>query len=449
MKSVIKLLSIITTFLFLSGCASMDFYNQGKGSVKVGNGPGITGNHTPYTASLMCTGNHINSLIKTKSKPRIRISVGEMKDLTGKYDDDGGYRVTQGTTLMMISALGKSDAVKIVERTDTKVFAFEVDLAGKKLVSDTSNYKLPGGKVINYRPLLSGSVIGSNYYITGGVTELNYNIRSGGVELDIAGFGGGRRQYVMNVAMDVRLVNTKTLAVVYTTSLQKQIVGYETKLGMFRFFDSELVDTNMGNKVDEPLQLGIRAIAEDAVTEILANLYGISEASADYVRIGEEKFTDEAIINPRKFARDEICPEFVLAVAKTEKTPKKSYYGGACSLQGNGVCRSDHCYSEVDASENQQFDSIRVYDLKSPPAGHYVQMSSFKTVEANRHEWACLEEGIKTGPIFNGHDYLIRSDNGTTPWHTLLVGPKTRQKSEELCKQAKDIGLNCYVRNIK
>ena len=90
---------------------------------------------------------------------------------------------------------------------------------------------------------------GSDYYFVGGITELNYNIRSAGVDAqgghtdarDGVGNVGGRL-YVMNIALDFRLIDTRTLEVVDVISYQKQIIGREVRAGVFSFFDNTMLD---------------------------------------------------------------------------------------------------------------------------------------------------------------------------------------------------------------
>ncbi|MGH9909092.1 MAG: CsgG/HfaB family protein [Nitrososphaerales archaeon] len=288
-----------TLIVVLSGCASMPEANVGGGSIAQLVGPRITENHTPYTAALMCVSNEV----RMKNLPMLSISVGEIPDLTGKFSTDGGggYAVTQGASIMAISALGKSGVVKLVERKDVGVFQFETALADKKVLAESSgeNYTLEDGTVINYRPILSGSVFGSDVYMTGGITEINYNIGSGGVEVGAYGASVGGRQYVMNIAADFRVVNSKTLEVVKTLTIQKQVVGYEIRAGLFRFFNVDLVNLDAGSKKDEPVQLAVRALIEDAATQIIGSLYEVPQVAISKCIVEAEKqMSDESMRNP-------------------------------------------------------------------------------------------------------------------------------------------------------
>ena len=132
-----------------------------------------------------------------------------------------------------------------------------------------------------YRKILSGQIPGSDFYLVGGVTELNYNIKS--VGLDVAGGkqnatkGSGEATgqiYVMNVALDLRLVETKTEEVVDVQSYQKQIYGRQVGAGYFQFFGTNVINVSAGEGALEPVQLAVRSVIERAVVEMVANLYG-------------------------------------------------------------------------------------------------------------------------------------------------------------------------------
>ena len=148
----------------------------------------------------------------------------------------------------------------------------ELKYANNKLISDAPN---------DYRKILAGQVPGSDFYLVGGITELNYNIRSSG--LDAAGadldptdgkYNTGIRFFVMNIGIDLRLVETKTLEVVDVISYQKQVIGREISLGVFDFLNGNVFDVSIGEGALEPLQLAVRAVVERGVLEMMANLYG-------------------------------------------------------------------------------------------------------------------------------------------------------------------------------
>lgn len=252
----------------LTACVSPVAGPDGFYAEPIGNAP-VTANPTNYTSGLVCLGEYA----KASSMTAPRIAVGRISDYTGKAEAEGGRKVTQGASLMAISAMSKAGA-RLVERFDTSVSELELKYTNNKLISD--------GDPQAYRRIMSGQVPGSDYYLVGGITELNYNIRSTGID----GFGGSTdaedlkgtfkgRLYVMNVGLDMRLVKTQTLEVVDVISYQKQIIGREIGVGLFDFLDGNVFDISAGEGALEPVQLAVRAVVERAVLEMMSNLYGL------------------------------------------------------------------------------------------------------------------------------------------------------------------------------
>jgi curli production assembly/transport component CsgG/holdfast attachment protein HfaB len=189
-------------------------------------------------------------------------SVGEVADKTGQIDPDNNSRaLSQGVSEMVISALYKTKKVAQVERLDLRIPLAEVKLAEtKKLARPESAYNnLPA----------------SDFIIVGALTELNYNIVSGGARLFIKGIGGGGRTVTINVALDLRVVDAKSFQVLYVSTLQKQILGYEVEANVFRFFGNTLVEFDAGAVRNEPLQLGVRSVVEMAVHQIMTDFLGL------------------------------------------------------------------------------------------------------------------------------------------------------------------------------
>lgn len=257
----------------LSGCISASAGPAGTYAAPIGNAP-VIANPTPYSAALYCMANYARSY----NLPSPRIAVARIADYTGTVSADGGRQITGGASLMAMTALAKSGA-RIVERYDTSVSEMELRYANNRLIGDEG----PGGaEDVQYRRIIAGQVPGSDFYIVGGITEVNYNIRSGGFDLAAGqantdtplstAFAG--KAYVMNVAIDLRLVQTTTLEVVDVVSYQKQIVGREISAGIFDFLDGNVFDFSAGEGGLEPVQLAVRALIERATVEFMANLYG-------------------------------------------------------------------------------------------------------------------------------------------------------------------------------
>lgn len=214
----------------------------------------VTDNETPYSHCL-------RNLRNVPANNLPVFAVGEIADKTGQnsYGEESrvNKNLTQGTAEMVMSALYKTGKAQLVERYDLRVPLAEVKLAEQNRLS---------------RPASSfGRLPSSDFVIVGAITELNYNIVSGGVGLRIAGIGGSARVAVVNVALDLRVISTKNFAVAYVSTLQKQIYGYEVEADVFRFFDQTYVELQSGQVRNEPLQLGVRSVAEMAVYQIMTD----------------------------------------------------------------------------------------------------------------------------------------------------------------------------------
>lgn len=234
-------------------------------------------NVTPYSEVLECYG----ELIANSKAAGVSIAVGNVRDYTGKSTDGEGFAVTQGGSLMTYSALGRMvPGITLHERFDTQVADAELQYIANRQLGDGRQHEMPdpesgGTKEVPWKPYFGGSVLQSDYYIVGGITELNYNIQTGGAEFSVDQAGVKRRVYTMNVGVDLRIVGSQTLRVYETVSLQKQLTGYEVGLGVFRFFGSDLYDINAGMKEQEPLQLAVRMIIENAVLELVNGVTGV------------------------------------------------------------------------------------------------------------------------------------------------------------------------------
>jgi curli production assembly/transport component CsgG/holdfast attachment protein HfaB len=269
----LKLLAAAAGALALQGCVTPWAGPNGLYATPIGNAP-VTANPTPYSTALVCMANYAEAT----GKPRPRIAVGRVLDYTGKEDIEGGRKVTQGASLMAMSAFSKAGA-HLVERFDTSVSELELKYANNRLIgADT-----PGGpNDPEFRQILAGEIPGSDFYFVGGITELNSNIRSIGADafvgdLDATDMKGhaGFKLFVINVGVDLRLVDTKTLEVVDVISYQKQIIGREISAGIFDFANGNIFDVGVGERAMEPIQLAVRSTIERAVLEMTANLYGV------------------------------------------------------------------------------------------------------------------------------------------------------------------------------
>lgn len=272
----------------LSGCVTSTSANPTTGLYvrPIGDAP-VTADDTPYSRPLVCLARYA----QTNNLASPRLAVGRIADLTGATTQVTGTQLTQGASLFAMTALGKAGA-RLVERYDTAVPEIELKYAMGKLLSDHPDRA--GSDDQNFRRVFIGQVAGSDYYVVGAVTELNSNLASPGLSAS-----GGKttvtgvkatltaQRYVMNIAMDIRLVNTRSQEVVDMVSYQKQIVGRQVSAGVFDFFGGSILDLSGGDAAMEPAHLAVRTLVERAMFEFMANFYGLRDprvclpASAD------------------------------------------------------------------------------------------------------------------------------------------------------------------------
>lgn len=286
-KHLLKPLVFLIAAFALEGCISPVADSTGRYTAPIGGSPVIS-NETPYSAALRCMAGY------TAQRP-IRIAVGQIADYTGKSEsDNSGRKITQGAALMAMSGLAKA-GVRLVERFDTSVAEMELKYANNRLIGADAAGAAGGA---DYRQIIAGSIPGSDFYLVGGITELNFNIRSMGASVDggetatngIKGQTGGN-MYVMNVGLDLRLVDTKTLQVVDVISYQKQIIGRQISAGVFDFMGTNFFDASVGESALEPIQLAVRSVIERAVLEMTSRIYrtsGNCAASTDPLADGSD-----------------------------------------------------------------------------------------------------------------------------------------------------------------
>lgn len=262
--------AILVAATMLSGCVSLHQARLGQGEEPTLIGPAVRDNRTPMDPALAC---FAQQLAKGHGTGPV-IAVGDVRDYTGKYSVAEGTAITQGGALMVASALGKlGGAVTLAERFDPTIAERELGYTDRRQLGDGLAHDIaaPAGAArVPWLPYYGGSIAASDYFIVGGITELNYDIRSGGIETGVGSIGPKARTYTQSVAIDLRIVDTRSLLVVRTISLTKQFTGYEVGFNLFRFFGSNLFDINLGAKGQEPLQLGIRTALEEATLRLVA-----------------------------------------------------------------------------------------------------------------------------------------------------------------------------------
>ena len=303
--SGLRVLSAVAAAALLAGCVTAPMQKFAPMEVPTVLGPSVRDNVTPMEPVIACFADHVAAT----GRAPVVVAVGDVKDYTGKYSVNEGNAITQGGALMVYSALGKlSGAVRIAERFDPMIAERELGYADRRQLGDGRSHALAGangsaGQNVPWLPYFGGTINKSDYFIVGGITELNYNINSGGAEVGVNQVALKARTFSQSVSVDLRIVDTKTLMVVRTISLTKQFNGYEVGLNVFRFFNSDLFDIDIGSKGQEPVQLGVRAALEEGVVRLVSAVTQVDHQPCMAMRPGAgEKIQTAPAVRLRKVA---------------------------------------------------------------------------------------------------------------------------------------------------
>ena len=235
-------------------------------------GSRVRKNTTILTDTIIC----FDDALHAAGRPPLKIAVGNISDYSGKTTDTEGAVITRGGSLMLFSALGlMKKSVKLQDRFDTSVTDMELKYINARQLGDGKEYEVEN-ETVPWMPYFGGSVQKSDYVVLGGITEVNFNLASGGFSAEVNQIGFQKRRFSMSIAADLRLVKTDSLEVVATSSFQKQFSGYEVGANLFSFFDvfgnKQLFDVYGGNIAQEPMQLGVRTILEEAALHLLSEV---------------------------------------------------------------------------------------------------------------------------------------------------------------------------------
>lgn len=190
---------------------------------------------------------------------KIPIAIYGITDSTGQLKADGGAAstvVTQGSTEMLITALHRSRQFEILDRV-----RFGDLMNEQNLVS--SNRVLPGEG-----PAL-GALIGPQYMISGSITEYQVSKETGGLGLIVAGMGGSQEYAKASVALDLRVTNLTSGAVVWAESLKGEVIGEKIGVQLFSFLGKNIVEFETGVGKQQVINLVVRTLLEEAVFKLV------------------------------------------------------------------------------------------------------------------------------------------------------------------------------------
>jgi curli biogenesis system outer membrane secretion channel CsgG len=344
---------VVLVAALLSGCSTPMSLNRqvvAPGEAPVLMGTPVRSNVTPLEGSLACLARKLSAA----GQPPLVIGVGDIKDFTGRYSINEGNVVTQGGSLMLFSALGKlGGTVRVAERFDPTIAERELGYMDRRQLGNGQTQEVNGQKV-PWLPYYGGTIQATDFYIAGGITEVNYNIASGGAEAALNNIGFKGRTYTQSVAIDMRIVDTRSLMVIDAVSLSKQFTGYEVGANTFRFFGLSLIDVNVGTKAQEPLQLGIRAAIEEATIRLVSRVSGLD--SAECLDLRTRKVQPQT--SEQQFASQTNAAPALAKAAPVAKPAAKPAGSGGASL--NTASPGFSSISDAPTAKSNAEEIIRV-----------------------------------------------------------------------------------------
>lgn len=271
--------SFIATFLgmtALAGCTGAEFQPIDAPYLERQelSGPAAVSIDTQYGEPMACLSQAIGS-----RRRGVSFAVGKVADYTGQTNDTSRPMVTQGASLMAISALGKL-GLRQVERYDTSVTELELRYAAQKLLGPAapaaSAATADAAPDKTFTEVAAGIIPSSDYTIVGGITELDFNIYSSAYDLRLGPVGRMDRLFAVSVGVDLRLIDTETLQVVDTVSIRKQVYGRENQSTFYAnipVLNDARFEASERERAQEPIQRGVRLVVERAVIDLVADLF--------------------------------------------------------------------------------------------------------------------------------------------------------------------------------
>ena len=191
------------------------------------------------------------------------VAIYKFEDLTGQRKSRDGIAdfssaVTQAPEAYLIRALKQSGFFKVVERKGLDHLTKERQLIRQTRHSFEDETK--------QKPLLFAGLI-----IEGGIVDYNTNLLTGGVGARYLGIGNSKQYREDKVVISIRIVSVSTGEILLEILTSKAILSVGLSNDYFRFHsnDTELVEFESGNAMNEPKYIAVQAATETAVVELI------------------------------------------------------------------------------------------------------------------------------------------------------------------------------------
>jgi curli production assembly/transport component CsgG len=203
--------------------------------------------------------------------PKMTIAVYSFTDKTGQRKPGDNVAnlssaVTQGGEVWVIKALqevGRGRWFEVVERVGMDNLIKE-----RQLIRNTREVyerDLPNGPT-PLKPMVFAGLI-----LEGGIVGYDSNTAVGGVGARYLGIGMQTEYRIDTVTVVMRLVSVNTGKVLMSIATEKTIASYRSGADVFKFLDmgTNLVETETGFSVNEPVNYAVRAAIEAGVIELV------------------------------------------------------------------------------------------------------------------------------------------------------------------------------------
>ena len=191
------------------------------------------------------------------------VAIYKFEDLTGQRKSRDGIAdfssaVTQAPEAYLIRALKQSGFFKVVERKGLDHLTKERQLIRQTRQSFEDETK--------QKPLLFAGLI-----IEGGIVDYNTNLLTGGAGARYLGIGTSKQYREDKVVISIRIVSVSTGEILLEILTSKAILSVGLSNDYFRFHsnDTELVEFESGNAMNEPKYIAVQAATETAVVELI------------------------------------------------------------------------------------------------------------------------------------------------------------------------------------
>jgi len=196
-----------------------------------------------------------------KNKPVV--AVYKFPDLTGQRKSVDGYAnfssaMTQAPETYLIRALKQSGFFRVVERGGLEHITRERQIirsTREKFEDDTEQL-----------PLLFAGVI-----IEGGIVDYNTNLTSGGAGARYLGVGASKQYREDTVLVSIRVVSVSTGEILLENLTTRTILSVGLSSDVFRFHsnDTELVEFETGNAMNESKSIALQSAIEIGIVDII------------------------------------------------------------------------------------------------------------------------------------------------------------------------------------